>query len=54
VIGAYWLALARTGVQLDHALRDRVTGQVAAWANLTSKTAIASPAHPTDSFEELP
>ncbi|RYV52076.1 BadF/BadG/BcrA/BcrD ATPase family protein [Pengzhenrongella frigida] len=50
VIGAYYLALGLAGIQIDHALRDRVTEQVRAMPALTSKTAIASPAHPTDSL----
>lgn len=50
VIGAYYLALRLTGAPIDHALRDRMTEQVAALATVTSKTAIASPAHPADSL----
>jgi len=50
VIGAYFLALAAHGIQIDQNLRDRVTDQVRALSTLTSKTAIAFPAHSTDSL----
>lgn len=50
VIGAYYLALLAHGIPIDHALRDRVTDQIRSLANQTSKTTIASPAHPTESL----
>lgn len=50
VIGAYFLALAAYGIQIDHDLRDRVTDQVRSRATLTSKTAIAPSAQSTESL----
>ena len=48
VIGAYYLALRAAGMPIDHTLRDRVAEQVRSLTTVTSKTAIAPPAHPTD------
>lgn len=43
VIGAYYLAVKEYGIQIDHALRDRVTDQVWSLATLTSKLASRQP-----------